>query len=136
MVGVMATCVVEIYGLLFYAGLRINGVMVLNIVMALAVIVEFTGHYSRAFMVTSGKSRNDRMAKALEEIMEPVVYGGISTFLGVVPMAFALFRYFQLYFFNMYAIIIFVGLANGLILLPILLSWLGPPSLSAGSKTI
>ena len=48
-------------------------------------------------------------------------------------MLFATFRYFQLYFFNMYCIIIFLGLANGLILLPIVLSLVGPPPLRAVS---
>jgi Niemann-Pick C1 protein len=47
-------------------------------------------------------------------------------FIGVIVLAFAPSTLFKLYYFRMYLFIIFLGLFNGLMLLPLLLRWLGP----------
>lgn len=46
--------------------------------------------------------------------------------LGVACLAFAKFPYYQLYFFRLYMLIVVLGLVNGLILLPVVLSLIGP----------
>merc|ERR1711916_160360 len=129
MVFVIAVIITEIYGLLSYAELKINGVTVVNIIMAVGVSVEFTAHIVRSFMVAKG-SRDQRMCTAMEDMTVPVINGGISTFLGISMLASASFPYFRLYFFNMYCITIFTSLFNGLFLLPVVLSLIGPPTLT------
>ena len=56
-----------------------------------------------------------------------VLIGIASTkFIGVIVMAFAPSTIFKLYYFRMYLFIIFLGVFNGLMLLPLLLKYIGP----------
>lgn len=58
-----------------------------------------------------------------------VVVGIASTkCLGIMVLAFAPSTLFRLYYFRMYLLIIVLGVFNGLCLLPVLLSWIGPPT--------
>ena len=58
-----------------------------------------------------------------------VVVGIASTkCLGILVLAFAPSTLFRLYYFRMYLLIIIIGVFNGLCLLPVLLSWIGPPT--------
>ena len=50
----------------------------------------------------------------------------MSTFFGLLPIAFSNFEYFRKYFFVQYVVILVVGLWNGLVFLPVLLSFFGP----------
>jgi len=129
MLSVIAMIIIETYGLLYFMGLKINGVCVVNLVMAVGVSVEFTCYIIRSFMVTTG-TRQQRATAAFLAMAVPTANGGIATFVGIIVMAFAVFPYFKIYFFNMYVLIIFIGMGNGLLLLPVILSWIEPDSLS------
>ena len=79
-------------------------------------------------------ARGDRVARtlaALREIGPPIVSGGLTTFLSILPVAFSGYKYFITYFFGFYAVLIAVCLANSLILLPALLSFVGPAAYNA-----
>jgi len=135
-----AAMVIEVYGFADWLGLRINGVLVLNIVIAVALTMEFTAHVARAFVLTNvtDKDRqsgmtlpgsNDgqiRMKKTLREMFTPVSLGALTTILGVMPIAFAQFPYFRQYYFTLYIMIVLFGWLNGVIFQPIILS-LYPP---------
>lgn len=120
--------VFEVMGMLYWLGLKMNGVSVVNLVMGVGVAVEFTAHITRLFMLTPG-TNPERAEKALAKMSVPVAFGGISTFIGVVPLAFAKFGYFQLYFFQQYVLILALGMYNGLFFLPVMLMLFGPPPL-------
>jgi hypothetical protein len=56
-----------------------------------------------------------------------VIVGIASTkFIGVLVLAFAPSTLFRLYYFRMYMFIIIIGVFNGLMFLPIVLSFIGP----------
>ena len=55
----------------------------------------------------------------------PILQGAISTILGVIGLALAP-SYIFLTFFKMVLLVIVLGALHGLILLPVLLSFLGP----------
>lgn len=124
--------IVEVYGFLSWCDLKVNGVSVINLVMAVGVCVEFTAHITRQFMVAVG-DRKTRAQKSIQDMFAPVTFGAFSTILGVMFMAFAEFPYFTLYFFNMYMVIICFGWLNGIAVLPVILSVCGPPTLSTGA---
>lgn len=63
---------------------------------------------------------------SLDHMFAPVVHGAISTLLGIVMLAGAEFQFVVKYFFNVLSALIVIGLLNGLLLLPILLSLFGP----------
>ena len=116
---------VQVYGILFFAGMRLNAVTLMNLMMAVGFGVEFCAHYARSFMLAPG-DRVSRTLAALREIGPPIVNGGITTFLSILPVAFSGYKYFITYFFGFYSILIVVCLANALVLLPALLSFVGP----------
>ena len=51
---------------------------------------------------------------------------GSTKFIGVIVLAFAPSTLFRLYYFRMYLCIVVLGLFNGLLLIPLLLSRFGP----------
>lgn len=79
----------------------------------------------REFMMTAG-NRATRSREALKNMGVAAFNGGITTFLGLLPVAWTQFPYFQVYFFRQYSLIVGVGLFIGLGLLPVLLSLFGP----------
>lgn len=103
-----------------------NAVFVVNLVTSLGFGVEFCNHIGMNFMRQSG-TRKERAMNALSEMGSSVLVGIATTkFIGVIVLAFAPSTLFQLYYFRMYFLIIVFGAFNGLMVLPTLLSLIGP----------
>jgi len=119
---------VEIYGFIVFAGMKLNAVPVVNLIMATGVTVEFTVHLGYAFLLASG-TREERVQASLTKMFAATMQGGIAIFLGILMIAFSPNQYFVIYFFRMYVIMILLGLGNGLVLLPVVLSLIGPRSI-------
>lgn len=118
--------VAMLYGITPYLGLKFNAVTVLNLKCALGLAVEFCAHFARSFMLAGGNSRPARAAWAVQEVGVAVVNGAITTFLGIVMIAASKWPYFRAYFFVQYAVIQAIVLFNGLFVLPLVLSRIGP----------
>jgi predicted RND superfamily exporter protein len=88
--------------------------------------VEFTAHVVLAFLTSMG-SRNERMVACMDHMFIPVIHGGLSTLLGIIMLAFSEFDFVIKYFFVVMTALVLIGLINGLALLPVLLSLIGPP---------
>jgi Niemann-Pick C1 protein len=99
---------------------------VVNLVTSLGFGVEFCNHIAMNFMKQQG-TREERAKRALGEMGSSVLVGITFTkFIGVIVLAFASSTLFKLYYFRMYLFIIILGAFNGLMLLPVLLSLIGP----------
>lgn len=106
--------------------IEMNAVFVVNLVTSLGFGVEFCNHIGMNFMHQRG-TREQRIRKALNEMGSSVVVGIASTkFLGVCVLAFAPSTLFRIYYFRMYLLIIVLGVFNGLLTLPVILSLIGP----------
>ncbi|KAG2500556.1 hypothetical protein HYH03_001327 [Edaphochlamys debaryana] len=126
-VGTMVVlCDVGVFGFMYYAGLTFNSVTCIVLVLAVGIAVDYSAHVMRAFLVSTG-TRQERAHKALIEIGGAVWNGAVTTFLAVLPMA-AANHYIFTTIFKMFAVLVLLAIWHGLVLLPILLSWLGPPS--------
>lgn len=121
---------VELYGLVSLAGVKLNAFSLVNLVMAVGMAVEFTAHIANSFLFHMG-SKNQRMKLALTDLFSPMMNGAASTFLAVIPLAFARYPFFQLYYFTFFTIMVVVSFVNGMVLLPVLLSIAGPESVHA-----
>lgn len=65
---------------------------------------------------------------ALKHMLHPVLHGAASTFLGILMLAFSDFDFIYKYFFLFLSALLLIGTFNGLALLPVLLSYVGPPA--------
>jgi len=126
MASVIALTLSECYGYLPFLNLKLNGVSVVNLIMAIGVIVVPTAHITRIFTVTEGTPR-ERAKYALAKMFFPMFFSTVSTFLGELPMEWSRFPYFRLYFFYQYALIGVLTLLISFFPLPLLLEYLGPP---------
>ncbi|CAB1326209.1 unnamed protein product [Coregonus sp. 'balchen'] len=104
---ILAMMTVELFGIMGLIGIKLSAIPV-------------------AFLTAVG-NRNRRSAVALEHMFAPVIDGAISTLLGVLMLAGSEFDFILRYFFAVLAILTVLGILNGLVLLPVLLSLMGPP---------
>jgi patched 1 protein len=129
LVFILTLYMIEIYGFMGWMDIKLSALPAVSLIMAVGVGVEFTAHIILAFILAEG-DRNDRMEAAMDHMFVPTIDGTISTFLGIVMLAFSDFEFIVKYYFLVYLIIVVLGCLNGLILLPALLAVCGPPSIS------
>ncbi|KAM8792428.1 protein patched homolog 1-like, partial [Eudromia elegans] len=128
---VLALMTVELFGMMGLIGIKLSAVPVVILIASVGIGVEFTVHVALAFLTAIG-DRNRRAVLALEHMFAPVLDGAVSTLLGVLMLAGSEFDFIVRYFFAVLAILTILGVLNGLVLLPVLLSLFGPyPEVSA-----
>lgn len=78
-------------------------------------------------MFTLRGTQEEKLKTTLENTGSSVFIGiGLTKFVGVLVLGLAKSTLFRLYYFRMYLGIVFLGLFNGLVLLPIILYRWGP----------
>ncbi|NWZ56138.1 PTC1 protein, partial [Haliaeetus albicilla] len=125
-VSILAMMAVELFGIMGLMGIKLSAIPVVILIASVGIGVEFTVHVALGFLTAAG-SRNVRSAAALEHTFAPVMDGAVSTLLGVLMLAGSEFDFIMRYFFAVLTILTLLGLLNGLVLLPVLLSVIGPP---------
>uniref|UniRef100_A0A183CG75 SSD domain-containing protein n=1 Tax=Globodera pallida TaxID=36090 RepID=A0A183CG75_GLOPA len=123
---IVVTMTVELAGFMGVFGVKMNPISAVTLITAVGIGVEFTAHVVLAFLTSLG-TRDERMVACLEHMFIPVIHGGLSTLLGIVMLAFSEFDFVIKYFFVVMTALVIIGLINGLALLPVLLSLIGPP---------
>ena len=130
---------VEVYGFMGHFKIDINFFAATIFLAGIALGVEFTAPLVFYFLkATAGADKetsnflwfgkhNERMHKALEHRFTPIFNGSVTTFFGVIMLLFAPIRFIRLYFFGVLMIVVVIGVLNGLLFLPVLLSIIGPP---------
>jgi predicted RND superfamily exporter protein len=121
-------------------GLQLNAISAVSMIAAVGIGVEFTVHvrcvcvcthaqllvFSYCYLISLG-TPNERMAITLSHMFIPVVHGGVSTLLGISMLLFSSFEFIISYFFAVLCALIVLGMINGVAVLPVLLSYIGPP---------
>jgi hypothetical protein len=127
-VAVVSMMTTEVYGFISYAGVKISAIPAISILMSIGVGVNIAAHMALAFVNAHG-TRRERAITALDIFFAPTIDGGITTLLGVVLLSASSFAFVVKYFFVVWCIIVGLGVFNGVLVLPVLLTIIGPPNL-------
>lgn len=141
----VASAVWLVAGAMGFWGIQFNALTLVNLSVCAAIGVEFCAHIARAFMRAPGalprshpmsqKERDERAWLALTDVGSAVVNGIFSTkLIGVGVLIFTKSDLLKLYYAKTWLCLIVGGLLHGLILLPVLLSWLGGRGWSSGEE--
>ncbi|RXN14188.1 Niemann-Pick C1 1 [Labeo rohita] len=118
---------VDTVGVMTLWGIDFNAVSLINLVTAVGISVEFVSHLTRSFALSVRLTKVERAKEATANMGSAVFAGVAMTNLpGIVVLAFAKAQLIQIFFFRLNLVITLLGLAHGLIFLPVLLSFFGP----------
>ncbi|CAM9122089.1 unnamed protein product, partial [Laminaria digitata] len=113
---------VELLGFVHHWGLEVNSITVIELIMAVGLVVDYMVHVVHYFLHQDPNTpKNERIADALGEIGPSVMVGAATTFLGIMPLAFANNVIFRV-FFKMFLVIISFGFFHGVVFVPVVLS--------------
>uniref|UniRef100_A0A8D3D9J6 SSD domain-containing protein n=1 Tax=Scophthalmus maximus TaxID=52904 RepID=A0A8D3D9J6_SCOMX len=118
--------VVDTVGVMTLWDIDYNAVALINLVTAVGISVEFVSHMTRSFALSTKPSHVERAMEATANMGSAVFAGVAMTNLpGILVLAFAKAQLIQIFFFRLNLVITLLGLAHGLIFLPVLLSYFG-----------
>merc|ERR1712150_83956 len=93
--------------------------------LAVGLSVDYSAHVGHCFMVKGGEDKDRRALESLADIGAAVLSGALSTFLAVVVLLFSS-SYVFVTLSRQFALTVALGIAHGLVLLPVMLSLIGP----------
>jgi predicted RND superfamily exporter protein len=125
MVFMLALTATEVYGFLGLADIQFSAIPCVTVIISVGATVEFTAPLLLMFVKITG-TRKERVEYALLYRFIPIFNGAVTTLLGFVMLAFSEFEFIFKYFFLIFIALIVAGTFNGLVLLPVILSLIGP----------
>ena len=130
--------VVDIAGTMALAGVSLNAVSLVNLVICVGIAVEFCAHLARAFAFPSRavmeqaprqhafRGRDARAWTALVNVGGSVFSGiTVTKLLGVCVLAFTRSKIFEVYYFRIWLALVVWAALHALVFLPVALSLLG-----------
>ena len=120
---------INFLGTMQWMGLHINSLTYVIVVMAIGLLVDFLVHILLRYYETEGTTKEVKVKETLRTMGASMFIGGLTTFLGVCPLVFSSTHIFMTVFWA-FAAMVSLGFAHGLILLPVVLSLIGPTATS------
>ncbi|KAK2902348.1 NPC1-like intracellular cholesterol transporter 1 [Channa argus] len=118
---------VDTVGVMTLWDIDYNAVALINLVTAVGISVEFVSHMTRSFALSTKPTHVERAMEATAKMGSAVFAGVAMTNLpGILVLALAKAQLIQIFFFRLNLVITLLGMAHGLIFLPVLLSYFGP----------
>ncbi|KAJ9244546.1 hypothetical protein DTO271D3_3944 [Paecilomyces variotii] len=128
--------VVDIIGTMAVAGVSLNAVSLVNLIICVGIGVEFCAHIARAFMFpsrsimdkvpTKFRGKDARAWTAMVNVGGSVFTGvTITKLLGVFVLAFTRSKIFEIYYFRVWLALVIFAALHALVFLPVALSYFG-----------
>ncbi|XP_052286900.1 patched domain-containing protein 3-like [Dreissena polymorpha] len=118
---------VGVFGFLLYLDVALSSITMIHLIMSIGFSVDFTAHICHGFMTSRGETRDEKVRAAIDKTGAPIFHGAVSSVLGIIVLVAA-----KSYIFRTFAavmgFVLFFGIAHALLLLPVVLSWIGPMS--------
>lgn len=132
----VAMIVTDVIGTMALAGVSLNAISLVNLVICVGIGVEFCAHIARAFMFPSRnvmekakskfRGRDARAWTALVNVGGSVFSGiTITKLLGVFVLAFTRSKIFEIYYFRIWLALVIFAATHALVFLPVALSLFG-----------
>jgi len=125
----VAVTLVDLCGYMHFWGLTVDVISAVDIIIAIGLCVDYAVHICHAFLTVSG-SKRERAHAALVDMGPAVLNGGLSTLIAFI-LLLSSDSYFFLTFFKIFFLTVLFGVWHGLVLLPVLLSLVGPGAYSS-----
>lgn len=120
---------VNVGGFMQRWGLTLDICSCIALQLAVGLCVDYAAHIGHTFLTISHGNRNRRSLETVLHIGAAVLYGGGSTILSLSVLSGSQ-AYTYRTFFKIFLLVILLGLFHGLVLLPVILSLVGPPPYS------
>ena len=137
---VVTLCVIMtdifVAGNIYYWNMTLNPIVLLQVILGIGCSVDYSSHIAYAYLVedvpdkmqkqikTKSQIRTYKAEKALSKMGSSVFHGGFSTWVSLSVLARSK-TYIFMVFYRMWFSIILFGMANGFLLLPVILSYIG-----------
>jgi len=93
--------------------------------MSIGLLVDFILHVLLRYYESPGTSRKEKVVETMRTMGSSILIGAVTTLLGTVPLAFSTSDIFHTVFIAFLGLVVLGG-THGLILLPVILSIVGP----------
>lgn len=110
--------------------LKLNMLTMVNLVLSIGFAVDYTAHMVHCFSHCKGTTRNRRVVETLILMGLPVSEGMISTYAAIAALFFSK-KYTLMVVFRMTTLVMVFAFLHGIVLMPVVLSLIGPRSSSS-----
>ena len=131
---IVSICV-GVIGYMSWWGVNLDTISMINLIMCIGFCVDFSAHITYAFVSAEGDNGNERMRNALHALGYPIAQGALSTILGISVLAFSASYIFRAFFKTLFLVIL-LGAFHGLLVIPVLLSFMGPKSIKQRTASV
>ncbi|CEM10226.1 unnamed protein product [Vitrella brassicaformis CCMP3155] len=121
----LVTIDVGLFGFLDFWDLKLNMMSMVCLILSVGFSVDYTTHMCHTFSHCVGPTRNHRVAETLILMGNPLLQGVVSTFLSMLVIL-TMRSFIFVIFFRMMTLVLWIGFGHGIILLPVILSLIGP----------
>lgn len=121
----MLSILTGVFGFIKLWGLDISVVTMIELVISVGFSVDFSAHICHAYLSSPSRDRPSRVREAIDLAGGPIINGACSTVIGLSLLASSNSFIFQSFFKVLFLVVLF-GLLHGVIIIPIVLTYIGP----------